>query len=314
MTARPAPPIVSVVLPVRDGAAHLAPAVQSILVQTLADIELIVIDDGSTDATPAVLASFSDPRLIVHRQPPLGLVAALNAGIAMARGRYIARMDADDMSRPGRLMAQAARLDAAPGVAVLGGAMQVIAADGRPLRTIHPPADAALTHAALSQRNVIAHPTIMMRRDAVLAAGLYRPAFGAAEDYDLWLRLRERHRLLNMAEIVLDYREHPGQSAWTDLEQRILSELGALAAAGYRARTGEPDGMDGPAPVDHDALLRLGLGPAEISDGIIARAMGAARLARAGGHMAAAHAALHLVLRQPTLRWRTRIHAWLRRL
>lgn len=302
---------VSVVLPVRNGAAHLREAVDSILSQTMTAFELIVIDDGSTDATPALLAGLSDPRVRVLRQDGLGLVAALNRGLMEARGPYVARMDADDIARPGRLAAQAARLDAAPGVALVGGAYRVIAADGTPMDTVHPPTGAEAVQAGLLARNVIAHPTVMLRRDAVLAAGLYRPAFDRAEDYDLWLRLSERHQLENLTEIVLDYRQHPGQSGWVALEQRILSEMGAIAAAKRRAGSVE-DGMDGPEPIDRAALGRLGLSGDAISDGVIGRALGAAADARRAGFSEAARVAYQLVLRQPSLRWRTRAHAQLR--
>src|SRR3954468_16236127 len=130
------PPLVSVVLPVRDGAAFVADAVNSILVQTLRDFELLVIDDGSPDATPAILAQLaaSDARLRVVTQSGLGLVAALNRGLSEARSRYVARMDADDLAAPERLASQCARLEMHPDVAALGSACRVIDRNGKLLR------------------------------------------------------------------------------------------------------------------------------------------------------------------------------------
>ena len=152
----------------------------------------------------------------------------------------------------------------------------------------------------------------MLRRDAALAVGGYRPAFRLAEDYDLWLRLRERHQLINLDQVLLDYREHPGQSTVRGLEQRILSEMGAQAAASRRA-AGVADGADSAAPVDRPLLRAMGLTEQAISDGILARALGAATVAMAAGHRAAARTAISLALRQRTLRPRTRAHLWLLR-
>ncbi|MFD1958687.1 glycosyltransferase family 2 protein [Novosphingobium panipatense] len=121
MTRRP--PRVSVLLPCYNGAAYLEEAVRSILLQTFADFELIVVDDGSTDATADILARMGrrDPRLRVVRQPNGGIVAALNTAIAHARGEYIARMDADDVSFPERFAFQVAWLDAHPATVLVGG-------------------------------------------------------------------------------------------------------------------------------------------------------------------------------------------------
>ena len=155
-----APPV-TILLPVRDGAAFLAAAVRSIQAQTLAEFELLAVDDGSTDATQAILTGFAaeDPRVRVLRQPAMGLVAALNRGLAEARAPLVARMDADDLARPDRLARQVAALHATPAAALVGSAFQVIDADGMPRRAVHPPLTAAAVHAALDHANPIAHPT-----------------------------------------------------------------------------------------------------------------------------------------------------------
>src|SRR4051794_24616628 len=228
-------PAVTVLLPVRNGAAYLEAAVRSILGQTFADLELLAVDDGSTDQTPAMLARLAaeDGRIRVVRQEALGLVPALNRGLEQARAPLIARMDADDVALPERLARQVAFLEAAPEVALVGTGWRVVAKD-LTRRVVLPPQTDAGIRLAMETANVLAHPTVMLRRDTVLAAGGYRPAFLLAEDYDLWLRLLDRCQAACVPEVLLEYREHAGQATWRGLEQRILSEMAALAASRCR--------------------------------------------------------------------------------
>ena len=300
-------PEVTVLLPVRNGAAHLEAAAGSILRQTLTSLELLVVDDGSTDATPALLERLAaaDGRVRVRRQAALGLVAALNCGLREARAGLVARMDADDIAWPERLARQAAAF-ARKEVALVGTGWRVVAG-GLTRRVVLPPETDAGIRAGMAGANVLAHPTVMFRREAVLAVGGYRPAFLLAEDYDLWLRLLDRYAAACVPEVLLDYREHAGQSAWRDLEQRVLSEMGVQAAASCR-RAGRPDWGEGEAPIDRARLRRMGLGEGEIAAGIVARALGAAKDARAAGNPAAMRVAARLGLRQPGVRLRTRVH------
>ncbi len=235
-------PRVSVVLPVRNGGAYLAPAIDSILTQTFTDFELIVVDDGSTDGTAAMLASISDPRLIVVAGPAAGIVAALNTGLARARADLIARMDADDIALPGRFAAQVAYLDANPAVAALGSAVILIDADGRDLEPVGYPQSPEAIRALEPHVHFMAHPTVMMRAAAVRAVGGYRAQFVAAEDADLWLRLGDTHDLANLAEPLLRYRTHAGQfSAVKRAEGRRAVALAAFLASERRAGRGEAD-------------------------------------------------------------------------
>ena len=300
-------PLVTVLMPVRNGAAYLETAASSILRQTLAALELLVVDDGSADATPSILARLAaaDARVRVLRQDAEGLVAALNRGLREARAPLVARMDADDIAAPHRLERQMAAMD--PGVALAGSAWRVIGAAGEVRRVVRPPLTDGEIRAAQRNTNVIGHPTVMLRRDAVLALGGYRPAFLLAEDYDLWLRLLDRHRAICLPEALLDYREHPGQSAWRNLQQRIFSEMGALAAQARR-KSGLPDCGDGAAPIDRARLRQMGMTEAAIRAGVISRALGSAKDARAAGFPDAMRAAVQLGLRQPGLLVRTRVH------
>jgi hypothetical protein len=302
--------LVSVIMPVRDGARHLAAALDSIRRQSLAAIEILVVDDGSRDATPALLeaAAREEPRLRVIRQPPAGIVAALERAIAAARAPLLARMDADDVAWPERLARQAAFLEAHPEVAAVGGACRLIDAAGRPIGRWRPPTAPAEIAARLPAGNCLSHPTVTMRRAAVLQAGGYRAAFVHCEDYDLWLRLAERHALANLAEPVLDYRLHAGQATWQALEARLLAELAAVACA-ERRRAGAPDPAAGIAAIDRRLLAAM-LPPGSDLDALMAeRALAAARAAAAVGQRGAAWAGLRLAARQrqaglaPRLRW-----------
>jgi glycosyltransferase involved in cell wall biosynthesis len=302
-------------MPVRDAAAYLDAALRSILAQDLAELELLAVDDGSRDASPGVLAraAAADRRVRVLRAGGEGLVAALNHGLAQARAPLVARMDADDLAHPTRLSRQAAALARAPGAALVASAVRVVGPDGTPRRVAAPPATPEAIRLALIRHNPLAHPSVMLRRTAVLAIGGYRPAFRHAEDFDLWLRLAERHELLALPEPLLDYREHPAQVSARAVEQRAWSELAALAAAARRRR-GEPDLCDGAAPADPALLRRLGLDDAAIAAGVLGRALGTAKAALSRGDAAAARQAIAVAGRQAGLRPRTRLHLLLLRL
>src|SRR5262245_13527065 len=153
---------------VRNGAPWVREAVQSVLAQTAADLELIVIDDGSTDETADVLASMDDTRLRVERQPPRGLTPSLNRALSLARAPLIARLDADDLAVPERLACQRRFLDAHPDVGLLGAAAREVDALGRQVGVVLPPEeDPAIRH-ALIRRNPFIHSSIMARRRVLL--------------------------------------------------------------------------------------------------------------------------------------------------
>jgi hypothetical protein len=204
---------ISVLMPVYNGAAHLADALDSILAQTFRDYELLVVDDGSTDATGAILAERAriDPRIrVVRNATNIGVIGALNQGIAQARGGYIARMDADDISLPGRLGRQKAFLDAHSNVGVCGAWVHKIGPLGGATER-YPTADADI-RCGLLFRNVLAHPAVTIRRSLFDEFGLgYDPAYPHAEDYALWLRAAEQARLANLPEVLLHYRMHEQQ-------------------------------------------------------------------------------------------------------
>ncbi len=308
MPVTPATPSVSVVLPVRDGALFVAHAVKSILGQTFPDFELLVIDDGSQDATPALLdrLAASDVRLRVLTQPPLGLAAALNRGLEEARATFVARMDADDIAAPERLALQVAALSGRPEVAALGSACRIIDRGGRVLGHRHAPTGSDEIRRLLCRANCMIHPTMMLRRDLVMRAGGYRSAFRFCEDFDLWLRLSEHHDLLNLPEALLDYREHEAQLTWQNLEERAICELAALTLAARR-RAGFADGTDENNRIDREFLLNGGVSELDISERVIASMLSTAAEAINAGLVSLAREAIELALRQPSLNFRTRL-------
>jgi hypothetical protein len=303
-------PAVTVLMPVRNGARHVAEAVESILAQSLGEFEFIACDDGSIDETPRILAGFAarDARLRVLTLPAGGIVATLNAGLRVAQADWVARMDADDIAHPHRLRRQMEEAQRHPDAAAIGAAWRVVGPDGRFRRLMVPPTEPGAIAAALLRHNCLAHPTMLFRRAAVLAAGGYRSAFRCAEDYDLWLRLAERHELRAVAEPLLDYREHGGQTAWAAIAQRIMAERAAQLAACAR-RAGLPDPAEGVAAIDRAWLRAAGMSEEEIVALLTSRALGTAQDAVAGRQGAAARAALRLLWAQPGLRLRTRVHA-----
>lgn len=207
------PPRVSVVLAVCNGARHLERSLASMAGQTFADFELVLIDDGSSDSTPDILSAFerSEPRAIVVRQENRGLTASLNRGIAIARGSYIARQDADDISLPERFGRQVAFLDAHPDVAAVGSGADVIDGSGAVIGTLTTVcAPDSVKRGLMTLRATPVHGSMMMRREALVAAGGYREAFRYGQDYDLWLRLVSRSAIDNLPEVLYRWRMDRG--------------------------------------------------------------------------------------------------------
>jgi len=262
---------VSVVLPVRDGERFVHEALESVLRQTYSDLEVVVVDDGSTDGTGDVLAGLRDERLRVVRQEPTGLVAALQRGLAEARAPLVARMDADDVSEPERLERQVDLLARRPRVGMAATWVAVIDEDGRELRReVLPSAHQDLARRLLL-RNPFQHGSVLLRREAIEAIGGYRADYGANEDYDLWRRLARSWELACVPEVLYRYRVHPGAVTQTDPERVARRELlrdelwreyearrYAVGETVARARTAEPEVRAG-LVADQRALAREAL-------------------------------------------------------
>ena len=258
-------PSLSVVMAVYNGERWLAETLASLSSQTFGDFEIVAIDDGSTDGSAAILAEAAarDARYRIITQANRGLVASLNRGLAESRAPLVARIDADDVAEPERFARQVAFLQAHPEVAALGSAIRIIGPDGASRRLQAYPCGPSAVADAMLRGCALAHPAVMMRLEAVLAAGGYREAFRHAEDYDLWLRLGERHELDNLPEPLLRYRQHDGSVSFRHRQQQALATFVARHCAQAR-RAGRPDPLrELERPMDAGILRMLALVPAE---------------------------------------------------
>lgn len=230
-------PSVSVVMGVRDAAAHVEEAVSGVLAQSLEDFELIIVEDGSTDETPERLLAIEDPRIRMVSQEGSGLTAALIRGVSLARGRYVARQDADDVSSPDRLEKQARFLDEHPEVAVVGSGVRAIDEKGRVLKDYLYPAEHKEIAARLRELvTPVPHPTMLLRADALKRAGGYRDVFLMAQDYDLLLRLARGHLLANLPEPLCALRQREA-SVSANRDQFLYSVL-AMVCDSLFSKTG----------------------------------------------------------------------------
>jgi glycosyltransferase involved in cell wall biosynthesis len=230
-------------MPVRNGARWLREAVDSVLGQELRDFELVIIDDGSDDDTLGVIERCrrDDDRMRVLRQPPQGIVAALNLGIAAARASFLARLDADDVARPDRLARQFAFIECHDRVDLVGSAAQLIDESGTVIGRVAPPVDPGKLARHLRRGNPVVHSSVMMRADAVRRSGGYRTAFAAAEDYDLWLRMSEHGGIANLPEPLVSLRRHGASvSRRNAVRQAFSVRLAQRSAAARRANADDP--------------------------------------------------------------------------
>lgn len=201
-------PLVSVVMPVYNAEKYLPAAIESILNQTFSDFEFLILNDGSTDNSAAIISRYRDSRIrLIQAAENQGLIAQLNQGLHLARGRYIARMDADDISLKNRLEKQVKFLEAHPEVGILGAAISHLGPAGITYTETFP-----LTHPRIQSFLLLdtpfAHPVVMLRRAVLLENHLhYHPAYPAAEDYKLWLDMLQVTQGANLPEPLLYYRD-----------------------------------------------------------------------------------------------------------
>lgn len=239
-------PAISVAMSVYNNAPYLGEAIRSIRGQSFTDFEFLIVDDGSTDGSGAILddAAAQDPRIRVIHQNNRGLIASLNRLAEEARAPWIARMDGDDISRPDRFALQLAFLETHPGYTVLGGNNVLIGPDGRRIEQggAKPTTDEQMT-ANLEFGPLISHPAAFIHRETLLRIGGYRAAYRHCEDYDLWLRMAEAGKLANLPDILVEYRVYPEQiSSRHTVEQTRNAAVAWLAHCERIAGRPDPTG------------------------------------------------------------------------
>lgn len=204
-------PKVSVLLPVYNGEKHLHDAISSILSQTFTDLELLIINDGSTDGSEAIIRSFNDSRInYIINEKNIGLIATLNKGIELAKGEYLARMDADDISLPKRFETQVKLMNAEPDLVVC--ACRVETVDRKIFKVGQHWFTGDDIPALLLFNATICHPSVMMRVSKIKEANeLYSAEFKHAEDYELWVRLALNNKFALTNEVLFLYRENDTQ-------------------------------------------------------------------------------------------------------
>jgi len=228
-------PTISVIMPVYNGEKFLQQAIDSILSQTFADFEFIIVNDGSTDDTKQILEKNDDKRIIIiDNESNLGIIKSLNRGIQKARGKYIARMDADDISLPNRFQTQFDFLEKNKNIEACGTFMKVIDKDGKAQYSDWPYSfNSKENYIHFLFHNPLAHPSLMGKRELFLENPY---EFQYAEDFELWERLSHKTILVNIEKVLLFYRiygenislkgENEVKNASCVLRKRILQGFG----------------------------------------------------------------------------------------
>lgn len=227
-------PVATVLIPVYNAERYVASAVESVLNQTLRDFELILLNDGSTDNSLLILESLAakDARCRIYSGPNRGIEATRNAGLALVETEFTILMDADDRSLPQRFEKQIGYLQQNPECVAVGTRVRLIDEEDMPITDIidrytHEEIDDAL----LSRRLGIAHPSSAIRTSALRAIGGYRQGYRWAEDLDLFLRLGEHGRLVNLPEVLLEYRQHIASISYEHAVQQSRSAANAIQDA-----------------------------------------------------------------------------------
>ncbi|HXK21909.1 MAG TPA: glycosyltransferase [Myxococcota bacterium] len=281
----PGAPLLSVVMPMRDSSRYVAEAVESILAQSFGDFEFLIFDDGSSDDSCEIVRRHAthDRRITLFQGSAVGYAVWLREGMRRARGELVARMDADDVSHPERFARQVQYMQEHPECVALGADVMLVDPERRPIRLHRVPREHAEIERALwLASGPMPHPVVVLRRNAVLAAGNYRTDQLWAEDLDLFLRLSEVGRLANLPEVLLEWRRHPKAVGSAQRREQRYTQNRILA----------------------DARKRRGLAGADVPllpDLSIARVEDLwhdwARAALGGGHRATARHYARLLLR-----------------
>lgn len=221
-------PKITVLMSVYNGQDLLSEAIHSILNQSYNDFEFLIIDDGSTEPLDDLSERYKDKRIVVLRQENMGLTRSLNKGFALARGQYVARMDADDVSSTKRLEAQVNELDTDDRLDLVGCFFDVIDREDRLVERKELITDPVYRLWRLQFHNNYGHGTVMLRRKAVISAGLYNEDLTYAQDYDLWSRLSRKDNTMIIPEVLYSYRlvENSMQASVKNYDVQLATALG----------------------------------------------------------------------------------------
>ena len=243
---------VTVLLPCYNAENYISSSVKSILTQTYRSLELYIIDDASSDKTIDLISQMDDDRIrLIKKERNTGYTDSLNMGLKLANGKYIARMDADDISHPERLAKQVAYMEANPECVVCGTTIRLI------------PSQSPFTYPVVHNRileelfftNPFAHPSIMMRKSVIDQYQLqYDKSYEPTEDYELWSRVLQLGQLHNLNDVLLDYRTHDNQiSAY----KRTLQRNNKYRVRMNMFRRIDPELMDTDTFLDTDYLKNI---------------------------------------------------------
>jgi glycosyltransferase involved in cell wall biosynthesis len=205
--------VISVIMPVYNAEKYLREAIDSILTQTFGNFEFIIIDDSSSDESIQIIESYNDSRIIfLENEVNQGISVSLNRGIKIARGKYIARMDSDDIAMPQRLEVQYSFLQKNSDICILGSWVEAF--DEYQNKSIWKyPLTSSQILIEMLFRSPVAHPSVMFRKSIVQDFEIfYNPIYSKSEDYDLWTRLVKMHKFANLDESLLKYRIHSQQT------------------------------------------------------------------------------------------------------
>lgn len=255
----------AVYMPVYNAAAYLPAAIESILAQTMCDFSFVIVDDGSSDASAEIIRGYAgrDRRIVAVYAPHRGLVPTIVEAIARVDAPLLARMDADDVSLPGRLAAQVDHLRRHPDVALLGTQAELIDSAGTAFDRTDLPSEPDAVAALLLRQNAFVTPTVMCHTAVHRALGGFRAAFIPADDYDLFLRFADAHKVANLPDIHFRYRVHSASIS----HQKAINDATSATVARHATRVRRAGGGD---PVIHGAvddprtLAALGLTRAEL--------------------------------------------------
>lgn len=224
-------PLVSVVMSVYNAEKFLKESIDSILGQTFKNFEFIIVNDASSDNSLTIIESYHDSRIVlINNKRNMGLTKSLNSAIGFAKGRYIARMDADDIALPQRLEKQAKMFEDDPELVLLGAEVELITKEGISFGSRGHETEPAAIRVQLLQGNggALTHPVVMFRVDKFHEIGGYDELFTVVEDLDLFLRLSEKGRVINLPDTLLCWRQHENSinhtkfSKWADQKALVI--------------------------------------------------------------------------------------------